>query len=162
MANQEQQNSTDPTLQENSEVVLVDTEEGSLKVACDTSRRTHQGMMEIRGEPTTLYQTNRGSVSAEGSFDLVAAFVRDAGLVKALRIDALSSTNKLTGEKTYFIDTIASSVGTGSIGDFPLRFSLSLSQIVPRDEDNSSDELVADMSANADDWEENAPPADEE
>ena len=145
---------------------LVETEEivvvNGLKVACDTSRRTHQGMMEIRGESTTLYQTNRGAVSAEGSFESVAAFVRDAGLVAALRIDALSSTNELTGEKTYFIDTIAGSVGTGSIGDFPLRFSLSLSQIVPRDEDNSSDELVADMSANSDDWEAPTAPADED
>ena len=118
--------------------------------------------MEIRGEATTLYQTNRGAVSAEGSFEQVATFVKDAGLVQALRIDALSSTNELTGEKTYFIDTIASSVGTGSIGDFPLRFSLSLSQIVPRDEDSSSDELVADMSANADDWEAPAAPVDED
>lgn len=156
MANQVE-NNTETELEETSEIVVVN----GLKVACDTSRRTHQGAMEIRGEQTTLYQTNRGAVSAEGSFELVAAFVKDAGLVQALRIDALSSTNELTGEKAYFIDTIASSVGTGSIGDFPLRFSLSLSQIVPRDED-SSDELVADMSANADDWQAPAAPADED
>ena len=133
------QPNTNSELVETEEVIIVD----GLKVSCDTSRRTHQGSMEIRGETTTLYQTNRGAISAEGPFDQVAHFVKNAGLVDALRIDALSSTNALTGEKTYFIDAIAGSVGAGSIGDFPPPLP-SLSQIVPRDDDNSTDELVAD------------------
>lgn len=137
--------------------------ESGLRVACDTSRRTHRGSMEIQGIETTLYQTNRGAISAEGPFELVAEFIADAELVKALRIDKLSKINKLTGEKTFFIDVIASSVGLGPVGNHPVAFRLSLGEVVPRDDNGAKDDLAgADMSATADDWVAPEADADEE
>ncbi len=135
---------------------VVESEETSVagcKIKMDISRREEQSEMEIRTDTITMYQTNRGTLTINGPFESVAAFLRNCGLVNALRIDGLSYQRKFSDGRAFMVDTMADSVSR-AVEEFPLEVRISFAQIIPRGDDSSSDELdLADMSGSADDWE---------
>ena len=135
---------------------IIESSEASVdgcKIKMDISRREEQSEMEIRTDTVTMYQTNRGTLTINGPFESVASFLRNCGLVNALRIDGLSYQRKFSDGKAYMVDTMADSVSR-AVEEYPLEVRISFAQVIPRGDDSSSDELAgADMSASADDWE---------
>lgn len=138
----------------NAEVVIESTENAvqGCKIKMDISRREEQSDMEIRTESVTMYQTNRGTLTINGPFENVAAFLRDCGLVEALCIPGLCYERKFSSGRAFMIETMADSVSR-AVEEYPLEVRISFAQVIPRGDSSSSDELAgADMSASADDW----------